>query len=61
MPMNSIMILLYTFMGTLMYGVYHGCHPADLQAPDKLLPYFIADKMNWIVGLEGLFMASIYS
>jgi hypothetical protein len=59
--MNSIMIFMYTFLGLVVYSVYHGCHPTDLGTPDKILPYFIANKLNWIVGLEGLFMASVYS
>ncbi|KAI6176832.1 hypothetical protein M3Y97_00841500 [Aphelenchoides bicaudatus] len=60
-PMNSIMIFMYTFLGLVTYSIFHGCHPTDLETSDKILPYFIANKLNWIVGLEGLFMASVYS
>lgn len=60
-PMNSIMIFIYSFLGLVMYSVYHGCHPIDLEAPDKILPYFVSHQLNRIVGLEGLFMASVYS
>ncbi|KAI6188241.1 Sodium:solute symporter family protein [Aphelenchoides besseyi] len=60
-PLNASMLFMYTIVGVMIYSVYHGCHPSELQAPDQILPYFIENQLNWIIGLEGLFMAAIYS
>lgn len=58
--MNGLMCLMYTFMGLVMYASYHGCHP-KINAPDQILPYYVENKLNWLPGLEGMFMAAVYS
>ncbi|KAH7696871.1 Sodium:solute symporter family protein, partial [Aphelenchoides avenae] len=59
-PLNTCTLVLYTLIGVMIYGVFHGCHP-HLQAKDKIFPYFVESKMNWLPGLEGIFMAAVYS
>ncbi|CAD5217553.1 unnamed protein product [Bursaphelenchus okinawaensis] len=59
-PMNALMAVMYTFMGLAMYAVYYNCHPS-VAAPDQMLPYFVENHLNWLIGLEGIFVAAVYS
>ncbi|CAD5222565.1 unnamed protein product [Bursaphelenchus xylophilus] len=59
-PMNALMAVMYTFMGLAMYAVYYDCHP-KVGAPDQMLPFFVENHLNWLVGLEGVFVAAVYS
>uniref|UniRef100_A0A914DU06 Sodium-coupled monocarboxylate transporter 1 n=1 Tax=Acrobeloides nanus TaxID=290746 RepID=A0A914DU06_9BILA len=59
-PLNIFMITMYVILGMVMYYSFVGCHPS-LLSKDQLLPYFLETKLGWITGLEGIFLAAIYS
>lgn len=59
-PFNGFILSTYILLGLVMYGVFHGCHPVGLKN-DQLLMMFLKTQFNWLPGLEGLFLAAIYS
>lgn len=52
------------FSGLVMYAVYKDCDPVKsekISSNDKLMPYFVVDKLDHIPGLTGIFIAGIFS
>lgn len=52
------------FSGLVMYAVYKDCDPVKsekISSSDKLMPYFVVDKLDHIPGLTGIFIAGIFS
>ncbi|KAI1724702.1 sodium:solute symporter family domain-containing protein [Ditylenchus destructor] len=59
-PMNCALLCAYLVSGYIIYGVLHGCHPKSVEK-DKIFPYFVETQLNWMPGVEGLFLAALYS
>ncbi|KAK8387781.1 hypothetical protein O3P69_018334 [Scylla paramamosain] len=54
---------LFYFSGVVAYGIYHDCDPlisGRIEKPDQILPYLVMDKLAYIKGLPGLFVAAVY-
>ncbi|KAK7084756.1 Sodium-coupled monocarboxylate transporter 1 [Halocaridina rubra] len=52
------------FMGVAIYAVYADCDPmatGEITKPDQIVPYYVDDKLSFIYGIPGLFMASLYA
>ncbi|RXG54842.1 Sodium-coupled monocarboxylate transporter 2 [Armadillidium vulgare] len=71
---NATRVLKYNFYGKLIvyvlvfscglvaYSTYAGCDPMALgliKNKDQILPYFVIDKLSFIPGLPGLFIAAM--
>ncbi|XP_043685143.1 putative sodium-dependent multivitamin transporter [Vespula pensylvanica] len=60
----SILSIMTIFSGLVMYAVYKDCDPVKsekISSSDKLMPYFVVDKLDHIPGLTGIFIAGIFS
>ncbi|RXG58130.1 Sodium-coupled monocarboxylate transporter 2, partial [Armadillidium vulgare] len=59
------MILLYTLvfaMGLVAYATYFGCDPMALgiiKTKEQIMPYYISDKLSFIPGIAGIFVATL--
>lgn len=54
---------LFYFSGVVAYGIYHDCDPlisGRIEKADQILPYLVMDKLAYIKGLPGLFVAAVY-
>lgn len=63
MPTTFIVFSLSWFAGFAIYSVYHDCDPfkAGLtHRRDELVPFFIIDKLDYLYGVTGLFLAAIF-
>ncbi|XP_042861691.1 sodium-coupled monocarboxylate transporter 1-like [Penaeus japonicus] len=55
--------LLY-FSGLCAFATYHGCDPLTrglISTKDQIMPYFVMDKMGFLYGMPGLFVATLFS
>ncbi|KAL2717992.1 putative sodium-dependent multivitamin transporter, partial [Vespula squamosa] len=60
----SILSLMTILSGLVMYAVYKECDPVKsekISSSDKLMPYFVVDKLGHIPGLTGVFVAGVFS
>lgn len=63
-PVTSLLSMLCTVTGLVMYAFFRGCDPilsASVAKSDQLLPYFMMKVCSQIPGLPGLFIAGIFS
>nr|XP_053635135.1 sodium-coupled monocarboxylate transporter 1-like [Cherax quadricarinatus] len=54
---------IFYFSGLVAYAVYNNCDPytsGRITKPDQLMPYLVANKLNHLPGLSGLFVAAVY-
>ena len=54
---------LFYFSGVVAYGIYSDCDPlisGRIEKADQILPYLVMDKLAYIKGLPGLFVAAVY-
>lgn len=52
------------FAGLVMYAVYVDCDPVksgEISSNDKLMPFFVIDKLSYIPGFTGLFVSGVFS
>lgn len=55
---------LTSFTGLVLYAVYRNCDPVasgKIQSFDRIMPYFVAEKMTRFPGMSGLFIAGVFS
>uniref|UniRef100_A0AC35FBJ4 Sodium-dependent multivitamin transporter n=1 Tax=Panagrolaimus sp. PS1159 TaxID=55785 RepID=A0AC35FBJ4_9BILA len=58
-PMNTFVLLMYVFVGLIIFNAFE-CHPA-LKSKDQIFSAFVKDVLFVIPGLEGIFLAAVYS
>lgn len=63
-PFTAFLFSLAWFVGMAIYSTYQDCDP--LQAGyttkiDSILPFFVNDKLSYIPGFLGLFMATLFN
>lgn len=54
---------LFYFSGVVAYGIYRDCDPlisGRIEKPDQILPFLVMDKLAYLKGLPGLFVAAVY-
>ncbi|XP_042877333.1 sodium-coupled monocarboxylate transporter 1-like [Penaeus japonicus] len=55
---------LINFAGLVVYAVYSDCDPFSagwIQKFDQITAYFVVDKLGYLKGIPGLFVAAVYS
>ncbi|XP_067662754.1 sodium-coupled monocarboxylate transporter 1-like isoform X1 [Haliotis asinina] len=63
-PPTLILSCLVCFVGLVIFAVYNECDPymlGHVKARDQLLPFLVMDKLTFLPGLAGLFVASLFS
>lgn len=64
---STIMQLFTTFIGIIMYAVYHDCNPlseksgTELSRRDQIVPYFIVSEFGAAPGVAGLCISGIFA
>ncbi|OWF39949.1 sodium-coupled monocarboxylate transporter 1-like [Mizuhopecten yessoensis] len=64
LPLTLILSTVVCLVGLVIYATYHDCDPKLLnlvKARDQLLPFLVMDKLTFLPGLPGLFVASLFS
>ncbi|KAL7643192.1 UNVERIFIED_CONTAM: hypothetical protein RMT77_006482 [Armadillidium vulgare] len=63
---NAIgMLVMFVFIfgeGVVAYAAYHGCDPfvkGLITKKEEIIPYFVVDRLNFLIGLPGIFVATI--
>ncbi|XP_068217119.1 sodium-coupled monocarboxylate transporter 1-like [Palaemon carinicauda] len=59
-----IVYLCLYFTGLAVFAVYADCDPmatGDIVKPDQLLPYYVDDKLSYLPGISGLFVAALFA
>uniref|UniRef100_A0A915JPY4 Sodium-coupled monocarboxylate transporter 1 n=1 Tax=Romanomermis culicivorax TaxID=13658 RepID=A0A915JPY4_ROMCU len=63
-PLNLIIISLYTLIGLILFASFYGCNPNLLgliKKPDEILPFFVVHYLSYLKGLPGIFVSAIYA
>lgn len=63
-PGLTLVYVLCSYIGFILYTKYHGCDPLtseQLDAPDQIAPLFVMETMSNIPGLPGLYVAGVFS
>lgn len=48
--------------GIVAYAAYDGCDPfarGVIEKKEEIIPYFVVDRLNFLIGLPGIFVATI--
>ncbi|XP_066587706.1 putative sodium-dependent multivitamin transporter [Prorops nasuta] len=56
--------LVTCYSGLALYAIYKDCDPTlsgSIDSPDKIMVFFVAERMSRLPGLPGLFVAGIFS
>ncbi|KAK3087770.1 hypothetical protein FSP39_010429 [Pinctada imbricata] len=64
LPLTLILQTVVCLVGLVIYATYHACDPFLLNmvhARDQLLPFLVMDKLTFLPGLPGLFVACLFS
>lgn len=59
--MVVIYFLIFT-SGVIAYSAFAGCDPSAqgiLKKKDEIMPYFVTNRLNFVTGLPGIFVATI--
>ncbi|CDW53674.1 Sodium-dependent multivitamin transporter [Trichuris trichiura] len=62
-PLNYICTSIFFLLGLILYHTYGQCDPTMrglTSKPDQLLPFYVADKLHYAIGLSGLFVSGLY-
>lgn len=63
-PVVFVLFSLPWIVGTVVYASYATCDPRKLGLTDKrdeILPFFVRDKLFYIPGFVGLFLATLFN
>lgn len=63
-PLTILLFQLPWFAGVAIYSAYSKCDPLEagyIKKIDGILPFFVYDKLTYIPGFLGLFLASLFS
>ncbi|CAG5120139.1 unnamed protein product, partial [Candidula unifasciata] len=65
-PCYFISLIISTYEGTVAYAYYQakGCDPFESKAitdPNQIVPYMVMDIFEYLPGMPGLFLASLFS
>lgn len=63
-PFVTFLFSLSWFVGMGIYATYVNCDPYKagyIEKTDEILPYFILDRLSYIPGFLGLFMATLFN
>ena len=54
---------MFFFSGMVAYAVYKDCDPLSsgkIEKPDQIIPFLVMEKLGYIPGAVGLFVAAVY-
>jgi solute carrier family 5 (sodium-coupled monocarboxylate transporter), member 8/12 len=63
-PVIFVLFSLSWIAGCVIFATYSDCDPLAagyIKKMDEILPLFIADKFNYMPGVLGLFMATLFN
>lgn len=63
-PFVTFLFSLSWLVGMGIYATYFNCDPYKagyIEKTDEILPYFIMDRLTYIPGFLGLFMATLFN
>lgn len=63
-PVIAVLFSLSWVVGMVVYATYATCDPYTLgyiEKIDEVLPFFVEDRFNYLPGILGLFMASLFN
>lgn len=64
MPFITILFSLSWVVGMVIYSTYSMCDPMEagyIKKMDEILPFFVEDKLSYIPGCLGIFMATLFN
>lgn len=64
LPLTVILSTVVCLVGLVIYATYHECDPfllGQVRARDQLLPFMVMDRLTFLPGLPGLFVACLFS
>lgn len=63
-PVITVLFSLSWIVGMVVYAIYANCDPLSsgyIKKYDEILPFFVEDRFNYLPGVMGLFMASLFN
>lgn len=63
-PVITVLFSLSWIVGMVIFSVYANCDPLTsgyIKKFDEILPFFVEDRFNYLPGILGLFMASLFN
>lgn len=63
-PVITVLFSLSWVVGMVIFTVYANCDPLTsgyIKKFDEVLPFFVEDRFNYLPGILGLFMASLFN
>lgn len=63
-PVIIVFFSLSWIAGMVVYAVYVSCDPLAagyITKPDEILPFFVEDRLSFIPGFLGIFMATLFN
>lgn len=63
-PVITVLFSLSWIVGMVIYATYADCDPLTkgyIKKYDEILPFFVEDRFNYLPGILGLFMASLFN
>ncbi|XP_008198466.1 sodium-coupled monocarboxylate transporter 1 isoform X1 [Tribolium castaneum] len=63
-PVITVLFSLSWVVGMVVYATYASCDPYTsgyIEKYDEVLPFFVEDRFNYLPGILGLFMASLFN
>lgn len=64
MPFITVLFSLSWVVGMVIYSSYYLCDPMEsgyIKKMDEILPFYVEDKLSYIPGVLGLFMATLFN
>lgn len=63
-PFVTVLFSLSWVVGMVIYSTYFQCDPLEAgytQKQDEILPFYVYDKLSYIPGCLGIFMATLFN